>query len=76
MGVCDSRSLLLVYDASSMEIDDASLSQICSAKASGYSLSNLVDLGNLFVLCNFLALVLGFAGLGIDGCNLIKMKCS
>lgn len=54
MGVCDSKSLIVVSDELSMELDDEFLLEVCRVKLSGSSLLTLCNSGNsityLFVL--------------------------
>ncbi|THU68895.1 hypothetical protein C4D60_Mb08t08670 [Musa balbisiana] len=46
VGICDSRSLLLVEDVAAMGFDDAFLTEICRIKSSSSSLSALLDFGH------------------------------
>lgn len=54
MGVCDSKSLIIVSDVFSMELDDKFLLEICRAKLNGSSLLTLCSSGNsiIYPCCN------------------------
>ncbi|XP_020253603.1 uncharacterized protein LOC109830672 isoform X2 [Asparagus officinalis] len=78
LGICDSRSLLVVDDVSTMEFSDASLAKICSAKSSGSSLSNLLDLGQCqkFKDSEAKEKVIDIAGLLGRSTGLVVIDCS
>ncbi|CAL9145766.1 unnamed protein product [Musa hybrid cultivar] len=65
VGVCDSRSLLLVEDVATMGFDDAFLTEILRIKSSSSSLSALVDFGHchLFKDSEATTKILDIAGL-------------
>lgn len=50
MGICDSKTLLVPLDVFTMELDDASLLEVCQAKLKGSSLLTLSNSGNPFFL--------------------------
>ncbi|OVA05636.1 Homoserine dehydrogenase [Macleaya cordata] len=52
VGVCDSKSFLVASDVSKMELDDASLMEICRVKSSGSSLSTLNSSGDSQIFTN------------------------
>ncbi|XP_072975737.1 uncharacterized protein [Typha angustifolia] len=78
IGVADSRSLLVVDDATTMEMDDAFLMAICRAKSSGSPLSSLLDLGQcqLFKDFNATIKVIAIAGLLGRSTGLAVVDCS
>lgn len=45
VGVCDSKSILIASDASTTELNDNLLSEVCRVKSSGSSLSAISNLG-------------------------------
>ena len=46
VGVSDSKSLIIVSDVFSMELDDKFLLEVCRAKLNGSSLQTLCSSGN------------------------------
>ncbi|XP_010931474.1 uncharacterized protein [Elaeis guineensis] len=52
VGVCDSRSLLVVDDVATKGMKDSFLMEICRAKSSGSSLASLLSLGLAVVDCS------------------------
>lgn len=45
VGVCDSKSMVAAPDASTAELDDELLLQVCKVKSSGSSLQTLSNFG-------------------------------
>jgi len=54
VGVCDSKSLIVVSDVFSMELDDKIVLEVCQAKLNGSSLKTLCSSGNsiIYPCCN------------------------
>ncbi|KAJ0975545.1 hypothetical protein J5N97_017510 [Dioscorea zingiberensis] len=78
VGVCDSRSLLLVDNVDEMEFSDEFLLKMCRAKSVGSPLASLSDSGQLLVFENLKVKekVIDVAGLLGRSTGLVIVDCS
>ncbi|XP_038988261.1 bifunctional aspartokinase/homoserine dehydrogenase 1 isoform X2 [Phoenix dactylifera] len=78
LGVCDSRSLLVVDDVATKGMQDSFLMEICRAKSSGSSLSSLLRLGQcqIFKDAEMMDKVIDIAGLLGRSTGLAVADCS
>ncbi|XP_006340337.1 bifunctional aspartokinase/homoserine dehydrogenase 1 isoform X4 [Solanum tuberosum] len=72
VGVCDSKSLVVVADVLIAELDDSFLLEVCRVKSNGSSLQTLANSGLAFVDCSASAETIGVLNQVVDfGCCVV-----